>query len=119
MATSPALDIVEKLLVAAEHPDITAVERYGPGDGPWGPTLQTSKAKKITGVVVTHQSSATASLWEAVWPDATPITAPDVIPPNRRAPRLAVFVAQLLEHAKPGRGRLVAAAGRSWHRPGQ
>lgn len=101
VTTSPALDLVEQLIVAARHPDIAAIERYGPGQGPWGPTVEKSTAKSITGVLVKYQSSATASLWEAVWPDAAPVPAPDNLPPNRRAPRLPVFVAQLLDYAKP------------------
>jgi hypothetical protein len=100
---SQVLDVIETLLRAAEHPDITAVERYGPGLGPWGPSVSQSKVKAISGVTVRHQSTATASIWEAVWPGEEPADPPAVLPPPRqnRAPRLAVFVAQLLDAAQP------------------
>lgn len=103
VSKSPILDIIERLLIAAEHPDIVAVERYGPGDGPWGPDVPTSKAKAITGVKVKYQSTATASLWEAVWPGEQPMPAPAVmpLPTQNRAPRLAIFVARLLDVAQP------------------
>ena len=95
------LDILETLLAAAKHPDITAITRYGPGLGPWGPSVEESKVTSITGVKVTHQSTATASLWEAVWPGGTPVPAPADLPPSRRATRLLVFAAELLDIAKP------------------
>lgn len=99
---SPVLDLLECLLKAADHPDIVKVARYGPGDGPWGPTEKTSRAKGITGVKVTHGSTATASLWEAVWPDPRPVPAPVVAPPVRlRASRLVLLAVRLLEVARP------------------
>lgn len=106
---SVVLDVVERLLVAAQHPDTVTVERYGPGEGPWGPTVETSKARGVTGVRVVHQSSATASLWEADQPGAQAVEAPEVIPvpradklaPQMRAPRLLIFTAQLLDVARP------------------
>lgn len=100
---SQVLDVIERLLVAAEHPDIVEVERYGPGGGVWGPTVEQSRAKQISGLRVVHRSSATASLWEAVWPGEQPATAPAEAstPRQNRAPRLAQFVAQLLDVAKP------------------
>lgn len=100
-----ALDVIERLLAAARHPDITAVARYGPGLGPWGPTSQASKVKAITGVRVTFQSTATASLWEAVWPDPAPVPVPDMPAPSRRAQRLLLLAAALLDHAKPDQFR--------------
>jgi hypothetical protein len=101
MGTTQILDVIEQLLVAAKHPDIVAIDRYGPGLGPWGPSVEESKVKRITGVKVTHQSTATASLWEAVWPGGQPVPAPTDLPPDRRATRLLVFTAQLLDFAKP------------------
>jgi hypothetical protein len=101
MDTTQVLDVIEQLLAAARHPDIAAIERYGPGLGPWGPTVEESKAKSITGVKVTYQSTASASLWEAVWPGGQPVPAPTDLPPSRRASRLLVFAAQLLDYAKP------------------
>ncbi len=105
MQPSPLLDLVERLLQAAEHPDIVKIERYGPGQGPWGPDVETSKAKSITGIMVRHQSTATASLWEAVWPGEQPVDPPAVwpVPRQNRAPRLLLLVGQLLEAAKPAK----------------
>ena len=103
MTTSKTLDVIEKLLVAANHPDITDIRRYGPGLGPWGPSDEKSPVKGVTGLRVTHQSSSTASLWEAIWPGEQPVEAPDVLPAPRqnRAPRLAILVARLLDKARP------------------
>ncbi len=103
MQPSPLLDLVERLLEAAAHPDIVKIERYGPGQGPWGPDVETSKAKGITGVKVRHQSTATASVWEAVWPGEKPVEAPAVLPVPRqnRAPRLLILLKQLLDAARP------------------
>lgn len=100
---SQVLDVIETLLRAAEHPDIVEVERYGPGLGPWGPTVEQSRVKTITGVRVKHQSTATASLWEAVWPGEKPVDPPAALPTplQNRAPRLAIFVCRLLDVARP------------------
>ena len=96
------LDVVERLLVAAEHPDIARIDRYGPDLGPWGPTVEQSRVKTISGVKVTYQSTATASLWEAVWPGEQPIGDNTVVPAvTRRAARLLILAAQLLDVAKP------------------
>jgi hypothetical protein len=102
-AKMQVLDTIERLLTAADHPDIVKVERYGPGDGPWGPTVQESKVKHITGVKVTHQSTATASVWEAIWPGEQPVDPPTTLPAPRsaRAPRLLILVSQLLDVAQP------------------
>lgn len=102
MNTEHVLDLIEQLYASAKHPDITAIERYGPGLGPWGPSKEESKVASITGIKVTYQSTATASLWGAVWPGGQPVPAPEALPPARRAARLLVFTAQLLDHAKPG-----------------
>ncbi len=104
MQPSPLLDLLERLLAAADHPDIVKIERYGPGQGPWGPDADQSKVKSITGIKVTHQSSATASIWLAQWPgEEQPIEAPAESPSPRpnRAPRLAILVKQLLDVAQP------------------
>jgi hypothetical protein len=100
---SVILDVVERLLNTAGHPDIVKVARYGPDLGPWGPTAEKSPVKNATGLKVTHQSTATAMLWEAIWPGEQPIEAPAVLPAPKqnRAPRLVLLVAQLLEVARP------------------
>lgn len=103
MATVSVLDMIERLLKTADHPDIVKIERYGPGKGPWGPNVAESKVQHITGIRVAHQSTATASLWEAVWPGEQPVEAPEVAPAPRqnRAPRLLLLAKQLLDAAKP------------------
>ncbi len=104
MLASPLLDMIEKLLTAARHPDIVKIEQYGPGQGAWGPDVDQNKVKSITGIKVTHQSSATASIWLAQWPgQEQPIDEPAQLPLPRqnRAPRLAIFVKQLLDVAQP------------------
>lgn len=115
MSANQVLDTVERLLRSAQHPDIVAIERYGPNQGPWGPSVQESPAKGITGVRVTHQSTATASLWLAVWPGEIPVPAPAVMPaPKLRAARIAILAAQLLDVARPPEfkaWRLVALPG--------
>lgn len=98
-----ALDIIERLLQSAQHPDIVSVARYGPNLGPWGPTVAQSRVKAISGVKVVHPSTATASVWEAVWPAGQPVDPPAVLPGPRqnRAPRLLILLQQLLDVAKP------------------
>jgi hypothetical protein len=100
------LDTIERLLRAAGHPDIVDIERYGPNQGAWGPSVKTPgmDQRGITGVRVTHQSTATASLWEANWHGETPVDTPAVMPPPRqnRGPRLAILTAWLLDIARPG-----------------
>jgi hypothetical protein len=100
-----ALDIIERLLKASQHPDIVKVERYGPGDGPWGPSVKSPgmDKKRISGVKVAHLSGATASLWDTVWPGEQPVDPPAVlpVPKGNRAPRLAVLAFRLLEVARP------------------
>jgi hypothetical protein len=96
------LDVIERLLNAAQHPDIVKVERYGTGGQPWGPTADKSPVKTVTGVKVTHQSTATASLWGANRSDLTPVDRPAVMPaPKLRGPRLAILAHQLLDAARP------------------
>jgi hypothetical protein len=90
-----ALDVIEGLLRAAEHPDITAVERYGRDPQPGG--------QSPAGVKVVHRSGSTGMLWAAVPPrDATAVPLPGEMPPPRlRAARVLVFAHQLLDVARP------------------
>jgi hypothetical protein len=116
------LDVMEQLLTAAKHPDIIRVERYGTSNAPWGPSAQESKVKSITGVKVKHRSTATASLWLAVWPGEKPITPPAApLPPRQhRGPRLAILAAQLLDVAQPAQFKARNpryGAGGAEHRP--
>jgi hypothetical protein len=100
MQLAQVLDVFEGMLVASEHPDIVEVTRFGTSGEPWGPN---TRATGITGVKVRHQSTATASLFGAVWPGEKPLPIPDTMPPppQNRAPRLAIFAVQLLEVARP------------------
>ncbi|GIM88792.1 hypothetical protein [Paractinoplanes toevensis] len=106
------LDVVEDLLRRAEHPDITAITRYGDSNQPWGPSAERSKVKGVTGLKVAHQSTATAMLWGADLPGETPLDVPATLPePKYRAARLAILVVQLLDAARPAQfkaWRLVA-----------
>src|SRR3954469_19706656 len=102
MQLAQVLDVVEGLLVASEHPDIVSVGRYGKGTEPWGPSVDRSRTSSIAGVRVTYSSTATAMIWGAVWPGETPISAPEEMPaPVWRTQRLAIFVVQLLDVARP------------------
>ncbi|GAB1641800.1 hypothetical protein [Krasilnikovia sp. MM14-A1259] len=106
MRLTEVLDVIEGVLNASEHPDIVQVDRYGDATEPWGPNVQTSTSRSISGVRVRYQSSASAMIFGAVWPSETPIPVPDEMPPPvRRAPRLAIFVVQLLDVARPAEFR--------------
>ncbi|MEU4777448.1 hypothetical protein [Micromonospora sp. NPDC023633] len=95
MQVSQALDVVEALLRAAEHPDIVAVERYGADVQPGG--------QSPAGVKAVHGSGSAALLWGAVPPrDATPVPLPsEPLPPKWRAARILVLAHQLLDAARP------------------
>jgi hypothetical protein len=96
------LDVIERLLTAANHPDIVKVERYGTGTEAGGPTAEKSKTSHLVGVKVHHQSTSTASLWGSVPSGVTPAEPPAELPaPRLRAPRLVLLVAQLLDAARP------------------
>ncbi len=96
------LGIIERLLVASEHPDIVKVERYGTATEPWGPNAERSKTKTVSGVRVIYTATSGAMLWGAISPDVVTVPAPDEMPPpSQRAFRLPIFVAQLLDAARP------------------
>ncbi len=102
MRLAQVLDVVEGLLVASEHPDIVKVERYGTATEPWGPSVERSRTTSIAGVKVTYTSTSTALLNGRIETAAFPVPMPAELPPPRlRAPRLAIFVAQLLDVARP------------------
>jgi hypothetical protein len=99
MQLAEVLDVVEGLLVASEHPDIVSVKRYGTATGP---SADRSRTSSISGVRVTYSSTATAVIWGAIWPGETPIPTPgEMPPPVERTGRLAIFVVQLLDVARP------------------
>ncbi|MEU8264502.1 hypothetical protein AB0C02_28250 [Micromonospora sp. NPDC048999] len=96
MQVSQALDVMEALLRAAEHPDIVSVSRYGRDTTPGG--------QSPAGVAVMHRSSDTRALLTAAVPprDATPVPLPtEPLPMKWRAARILVFAHQLLDAAKP------------------
>ncbi|MDY7084287.1 MAG: hypothetical protein SYR96_04215 [Actinomycetota bacterium] len=102
MQLGQVLDVVERLVVASEHPDIVKVERYGTATEPWGPTVARSKTTTIAGMKVTFTSTSTALLNGRIEPGVTEVAVPDVMPlPTLRAPRFVTFVAQLLDVARP------------------
>lgn len=109
MQVSQALDIVEALLNAAEHPDITAIERYGRDAQPGG--------QSPAGVKTQHRSSDAWALLMADVPPraAQPVPLPtEPMPPRWRAARILVLVHQLLDAARPeqlGGWELVAQEG--------
>jgi hypothetical protein len=102
MKLAQVLDVIEGVLVAAEHPDIVAVERYGNATEPWGPNATQSKTTSISGLRVRYQATSRALLNGRIDPKAYPVEMPaEMPPPTLRAPRLAIFVAQLLDVARP------------------
>ncbi|WP_250000360.1 hypothetical protein [Actinoplanes sp. M2I2] len=102
MQLAQVLDVIERLLVAAQHPDIVKVERYGTATEPWGPSAAKSRSSSIAGVRVTYSSTATAALWGAVAAGEKPLPLPDQPPRiSDRVARLSVLVVQLLDVARP------------------
>ncbi|WP_189333771.1 hypothetical protein [Actinoplanes ianthinogenes] len=95
MQLAQVLDVLQELHVAAGHPEIAEVARFGTDGAPGGPSPAGLRIRYVTG--------SEAYLWGAVWPGETAVPVPEVLPPpNRRAPRAAAFAAQLLEAARPG-----------------
>ncbi|WP_038842415.1 hypothetical protein [Salinispora arenicola] len=95
MQVSQALDVMEAILRAAEHPDIVEVTRYGADTQPGG--------QSPPGIKVRHQSGTAAMLWAGASPrDATPVPLPTgPLPPRQRAARILVLTQQLLDVARP------------------
>ncbi|WP_250000350.1 hypothetical protein [Actinoplanes sp. M2I2] len=102
MQLAQVLDVVERLLVAAEHPEIVKVERYGTATEPWGPDAARSRTTTISGLKATFTSTSTALLNGRILPGVVDVPMPAELPlPTLRAPRFATFVAQLLNVARP------------------
>ncbi|NJP33674.1 hypothetical protein [Micromonospora thermarum] len=94
MQVSQALDVMEALLRAAEHPDIVEVARYGADTQPGGQSPPGVKAK--------HENGSYAMLWAEVPPrDARPMPLGEMPPPRLRARRILVLAHQLLDVARP------------------
>ncbi|MEV0212788.1 hypothetical protein [Micromonospora sp. NPDC050695] len=96
MQVSQALDVMEALLQASDHPDIAAIARYGRDSEVGG--------QSPPGVSVLHRSSDTRALLTA-FPaprDATPVPLPtEPITMRWRAARILVLAHQLLDAARP------------------
>lgn len=95
MRVAEILDTFEKLVRASEHPDITAVTRYGTDSRPGG--------QSPPGVKVTYRSGSSALLWaaEEPRPAPAPVALPtEMPPPAQRAARMLTFTTQLLDHAR-------------------
>ena len=108
MESAQVLDIVENLLNAAQHPDITEISRYGRDLKPGG--------QSPAGVKVTYQSGAQTYLAVAEGsqkPEPHPL--PDPMPHLKlRAAHTMKFLINLLEAARPAAfiaWRTVAFAG--------
>jgi hypothetical protein len=102
MRLPQVLDLVEGLLRASEHPDIVSVDRYGTSPEPWGPNVATSRTKSVSGIRVTYTATSTAMLAGQIEPKMVPVPMPaEMPPPTQRLSRLPIFVAQLLDVARP------------------
>ncbi|MBG0563708.1 hypothetical protein I4J89_19875 [Actinoplanes sp. NEAU-A11] len=100
MHLAQVLDVIEALVAASGHPEITAVERYGNDLVAGGPSP--------AGIRVRYRTGAEAYLWGAIWPGENALPTPEQLPPpSRRVDRIAVFTAWLLDAARP-------AGFRSW-----
>lgn len=94
MQVSQALDVMEAILRAAEHPDVVEVARYGTDTQPGG--------QVPAGIKAVHQNGSYAMLWAAVPPrDARPVPLGEMPPPRLRAQRILVLAHQLLDVARP------------------
>lgn len=96
MQVTEALDAIAALIRASEHPDITAVTRYGGDTRPGG--------QSPPGVKVIYRSGSSALLWAADEPHPVPAAEPlpaEMPPPTQRATRMLVFATQLLDYARP------------------
>lgn len=96
MQVTEALDALAALVSASEHPDITAVTRYGADTSPGG--------QSPSGVKVMYRSGSSALLWAAEEPRPVPAPEPlpaEMPPPTQRATRMLAFATQLLDHSRP------------------
>lgn len=95
MHLSQALDVLEALHRAADHPDVTDITRYGNDAQPGG--------QSPSGIRIGYRSGSSAMLWGAVPPrDATPVPLPSEMPPPKlRAARGLMFAHMLLDFAHP------------------
>ncbi|WP_045740975.1 hypothetical protein [Actinoplanes rectilineatus] len=91
MNLTDALDLLERLLNAAGHPDIASVKRYGQGT-----------EQSPAGIDLADQRGAHMYLFGEQRKGEIPIDVPTVLPtPKYGSQRVAVLAAQLLDAARP------------------
>ncbi|MET8278373.1 hypothetical protein [Micromonospora sp. NPDC005174] len=109
MPNAHVLDVVEALLIAAQHPDYTDVYRYGRDSMPGG--------QSPAGVSATHLSGSRSMLWAAEQPhDARPADASDAMVTSMPGRTLRLTL-RLLDAAQPAeftRWELCSAGGVGW-----
>ncbi len=114
MPNAHALDVIEALFRAAEHPDYRDVVRYGRDDMPGG--------QSPAGVKATHMSGSTSMLWAAVEPrDARPVAADESMVTSMPG-RTLLLAVRLLDAAQPAEftsWQLSAAPGMGWPNHGE
>lgn len=91
MQLPEVLDLLQRLLTAAQHPDIVEVRVYSGGPEP-----------ARNGVAVKDRRGGNMYLAGAVWKGETPVDAPEVLPPPKLGvQRIAALTVKLLDVAKP------------------
>lgn len=91
MQLGDVLDLLKRLIEAAQHPDIAEVRLYSGGPEP-----------ARNGVAVKDVRGGSMFLAGAAWKGETPVDVPEVLPPPKLgAQRIAILTVQLLNAAKP------------------
>ena len=101
MQLNEVLDVMKRLIEAAQHPDIKNVYTYGAGT-----------KESPGGVAAVDERGGKMFLVGSPWKGETPIDAPEQLPPPKSgAQRIAVLAVRLLDAARPAQfaaWRLVA-----------
>jgi hypothetical protein len=85
------LDLLKRLIEAAQHPDVAEVRVYSGGPEP-----------ARNGVAVKDRRGGHMYLAGATWKGETPVDVPTVLPPPKLgAQRIAILTVQLLNAARP------------------
>lgn len=95
MQITAALEVIEALLHASEHPDFQSITRYGSDTTPGG--------NSPPGVKVTHRSGSSTLIWvTAAKPDGATVSLPtEMPPPSQRVQRMVKFAVELFDAARP------------------